>query len=233
MLKKILFIVLVVATLFAFAIPCFAYSSTPPNGCPDYFPDLNFPESIGHVGGVFLFESVNGECGAITFSHVEGVDVLLLQSKDWKEQYFQITNNYGADKGMFYDLYVNRLYYKNGQWGDYASSTIPTESTDQFIVWTNDRSVSFGADDCIIPYYTDVDIYWGWNGLSPNEVFLKAPTPQIPLFQEIQGVTQEALPTATVTVAGAMKILILCGIGLLVSLMGLKLFGKIFQRLST
>lgn len=63
---------------------------------------------------------------------------------------------------------------------------------------------------------------------SSDEVFFSPPT-ELELYQIIQEVTKEAITKEKLTLDGTMKILTVCGIGLIALLIGLVLFGKVLR----
>lgn len=64
---------------------------------------------------------------------------------------------------------------------------------------------------------------------SDGTVFFQVPPKMEELYQTIQKVTEQGLETE-LTLAGTIRILVLCGVGLIALLMALNLFGKLFNR---
>ena len=223
-MKKLFIFIMVIAFLFALAIPCFAYSTDVPEGCPNDFPRLDFPDSVGRVESVFLYQNYAGEYCAITFSHSDfyvEYDNYAFYRQNSNYQYFDITNNSTSA------LEVHRVIYKNGKWGNYASSTLKGGSTDEFVIESISESNrgGFGSPQDVTPYYTDVTVFYADEVIKyyDTQVFLKAPSL---LHQEVLMVVQQAIPHLQMEVGGAIQILVVCGVGLIALLMVLKIFGK-------
>ena len=122
-------------------------------------------------------------------------------------------SNIRADGGT---SYVQFSYYL-GAWGKYYESSIPADS----------YSNIFGGSDTII--WSSSNIY-----TTSGLVYFNGDPNFFTLAERVRLLVGETLLEVTVPrMAGTMKILVLCGVGLMASLVLLKLFGKrllIFRR---
>lgn len=105
------------------------------------------------------------------------------------------------------------IRYKDGAWGTTIQVSSGSASTEPTQKWSS----TF--------LYSTFDLK-DENG----EVFFTAPVKgEPPLHQTIQKVTEEGLATE-LNLAGTIRILVLCGVGLIASLMALNLFWKVFNH---
>lgn len=65
--------------------------------------------------------------------------------------------------------------------------------------------------------------------IGKNNELLFPEAPTLELYQKIQELTNQEMTKTQMTVVGAMKVLVLCGVGLIALLVVLNLFGKVFR----
>ena len=107
---------------------------------------------------------------------------------------------------------VQTFKYMGTYWGDQGSRDTDSRGMEDFYTTTI--------------YNSTYNIRESQNS---NEIFFTAPPETEELYQTIHRVTEQGLETR-LTLAGTIRILVLCGVGLIALLMVLNLFGKVFNH---
>lgn len=215
-MKKILTILTVFSTLLMLTVPVFASESKP---YKDFIPDNEYfiigidREDEDTSPDMFYAVAYNGD----RYSKV-----------NW--QYRAKSTSSGSS--FYIDLYLkgvtNTQAYSTVSIYQYSNDSKSWNLVNSFnanntLTDINSAPISHGVAGSYAFNWTaqimesNVNIY-DWNG---DLVFPQTPALEVPTVLE-------ALMNLQTTVFGTMKILVLCGVGLIVSLLGLKLFGRVF-----
>lgn len=185
------------------AIPTFAAELV----YPTFIPDDEY--IIYSIYSDYYVLSFNGDRHKVGFKIWNNGNTYAQSTKS--TFYFQTNNNDSFSESI-------SLYKYNGTSWDFVNELPVSNSVSGYRYYHTQSGGSW--DDYVTILESNVDIY-EYDGSSFTDVVVFRPTP--PLLE----VVAESMENFQVTTVGAMKILLLCGVGLIASLVGLKVFGRV------